>query len=63
MATSSLSNNVKVGKRLFSFPKATAKSQVANKTLAEFQGQSQTFMPPYFVYLKPPSQRIISDIL
>lgn len=57
MATNNLSNNVKICRRLFSFSKAAAKIQVEKKTLAEFQGQNQTFMPPCFVYLKPPSQK------
>lgn len=57
MATNNLSNNVKIYRRLFSFSKAAAKIQVENKTLAEFQVQNQTFMPPSFVYLKPPSQK------
>ena len=47
--------DVREGKRLFSFPKATVKAQVENKKLTEFQGQSQTFMSSCFVYLKSPS--------
>lgn len=31
MATSNLSNDIKVSKRLFSFPKATAKTQIEKK--------------------------------
>ena len=54
MANSNFPNNVNIGKRLFSFPKPAAKVQVENKILAECQGQTQTLMPPCFVYLKPP---------
>lgn len=63
MATYNISNDVKEGKRLFSFPKATVKAQVENKILAEFQGQSQTLLSSCFVYLKSPYERIIVIIL
>lgn len=39
MATYILSNDVKVAKRLFSFPKATAKAQVEKQMLTKFQGK------------------------
>lgn len=36
MTIYNLSNDIKVGKKLFSFPKTVAKAQSANKILAKF---------------------------
>ena len=46
MTTYHCSNDVKVSKRLLSFPKATAKVQIEKEILTEFQGKVKlSFFP------------------